>query len=395
MRAVVVAVLWIAAAVLMWWASRIVKKTDSYWRGLPLRRMMSLASAQFFIGSSSALLLDLIWGGHAARTRVLAVAAGFGIAVVATSLAARYPRYSSAIRLPIFASIIGLGTVLLPARNVLSDAASLSGIRFDAFAIALTAGLGSQFYMAHIRTEGARQLRAEAELALAHQLQTVLVPVVSFRDDRLEVYGSSIPSQKVGGDLVDLISSGDCTLAYLVDVSGHGIPAGALMGSVKTALHMAFPGRISDIFNALNRVLPSVKEPHMYATLAALRFDRTGDQVEYALAGHMPILHYRAAEGAIVRLAQEQFPLGLMPGSHYVTCGAPCTRGDLFVLFSDGIVEVADKSDEDFGIGRLEAEVLANASLPLERLLEVILAASSRHGRSEDDRSILLVRLLA
>jgi serine phosphatase RsbU (regulator of sigma subunit) len=357
--------------------------------------MVRLLSAQFFIGSALGFIVDLLFGGDRARTTVFATATGLGIAVVVLWVLRTRHVSSIAIRSLMLAGTFGLLEALRPTGNVLAGTASASGIRFDAFAVVLSIAASSRLYMSHIRTEGARQLRAEAELALAHQMQTVLVPVVTFHDARLEVYGSSIPSDKVGGDLVDLIASGDRALAYLVDVSGHGIPAGALMGSVKTALRMAFPGQISEILNTLNRVLPSVKEPHMYATLAALRFDATGDQVEYALAGHMPILHYRAAKGAIVRLAQEQFPLGLMPGSHYVTCRAPCAPGDLFVLFSDGVVEAADKSGEDFGIDRLEGEVLATASLPLKRILEAILAASSKHGRSEDDRSILLVRLLA
>ena len=140
----------------------------------------------------------------------------------------------------------------------------------------LMMAFGVQAYRTHISTEGARQLRAEAELALAHRLQRVLVPPVVFRNSRVEICGRSIPSDQVGGDLVDVVTSEDGVLAYLIDVSGHGIPAGTLMGAVKAAMRCTASRALGEALDTVNRVLPSVKEPAMYATLAAVRFGAAG-----------------------------------------------------------------------------------------------------------------------
>ena len=72
-----------------------------------------------------------------------------------------------------------------------------------------------------------------------------------------------------------------------------------------------------------DRVLPALKEPEMFATLALLHFDGPG-QAEYALAGHVPIVHYRERSRDTVQLSMHQLPLGssstvlMQPGTSYI-----------------------------------------------------------------------------
>src|SRR4029077_754371 len=90
------------------------------------------------------------------------------------------------------------------------------------------------------------------------------------------------------------------------------------------------------VLESADRVLPAVKEPNMYATLALLYFDGSSE-AEYSLAGHPPILHYRAGTGVIARLAMEQFPLGLMPRGRYTSQRIPYSPRNVFLMLSDGI----------------------------------------------------------
>ena len=90
-----------------------------------------------------------------------------------------------------------------------SGPVSTRGIMFDGIAMFMMMAFGVLAYRTHISTEGARQLRAEAELALAHRLQRVLVPPVVLRNSTIEICGRSIPSDQVGGDLVDVVTSGE------------------------------------------------------------------------------------------------------------------------------------------------------------------------------------------
>jgi serine phosphatase RsbU (regulator of sigma subunit) len=66
-------------------------------------------------------------------------------------------------------------------------------------------------------------------------LQAALVPPVLYSGNFIEAFGRSVPKAEVGGDLADLVSHGQDVIAYVMDVSGHGIRAGVLMGMAKTA----------------------------------------------------------------------------------------------------------------------------------------------------------------
>jgi sigma-B regulation protein RsbU (phosphoserine phosphatase) len=191
-----------------------------------------------------------------------------------------------------------------------------------------------------------------------------------------------------------VVESEDGVLAYLVDVSGHGIPAGTLMGAVKAAMRSTASLSLEATLNSVNRVLPSVKEPAMYATLAAIRVDASDSDVEYTLAGHQPILHLCAATRTVQELTLPQFALGFFDGVRYETRRVPSAPGDVFVLFSDGIVESADATDEHFGVRRIAEQLVAATGQSAEQVFEAVLSAAAKHGESHDDRSMLVIRMV-
>jgi serine phosphatase RsbU (regulator of sigma subunit) len=388
----------IAAAVLLWWLRRVRRdEVRTYWRAVPLVRLKYLIAAQSFTGASLAFFFDLIRGGTGDRKEVLLLAM-----VAASILTALFllrmrgnPRVARGLTLGVAVVALLLMRVAAPAHGPSgTSAVSTFGITFDGVAMLVMMALGVQAYRTHIATEGARQLRAEAELALAHRLQRVLVPPIVFRNSRVEICGRSIPSDHVGGDLVDVVASEDGVLAYLLDVSGHGIPAGTLMGAIKAAMRSAASLALGEVLNTVNRVMPSVKEPAMYATLAAVRFGAADRDAEYTLAGHLPILHYHAMTGTTEALTLQQFPLGFFDHSRYETRRVGCAPGDVFALFSDGIVETANAVDDPFGIDRVAAQLTAIPSKPLEEIVEAVINAAAAHGAAHDDRSILVIRML-
>jgi serine phosphatase RsbU (regulator of sigma subunit) len=106
--------------------------------------------------------------------------------------------------------------------------------------------LGYRLFLNFANTEGIAHIQLETELALAHRLQKTLVPTFSYRGAILEAYGRTIPSAEVGGDLVDLVADPQQgVFAYLADVSAHGIPAGVLMGMVKSSVRQGLLARFS------------------------------------------------------------------------------------------------------------------------------------------------------
>jgi serine phosphatase RsbU (regulator of sigma subunit) len=360
-----------------------------------MRRMTKLLVAAFFSVAGAGFAADLLQLNHPPLGHGFFWPVFFGV-MAAGVFAARVKKFHLA--LPLWLAMVALAMLayrtvhvsqLLPLPHVL-----YRRIVFDAIGIYLGMALGFRLFLSFVTSEGLDSVRIQTELSLAHDIQATLVPTISFQNATLEIYGQSIPSTEMGGDLIDVIESDGNLLAYVADVSGHGLAAGQLMGMLKTALRVALQFRQHPValLESADRVLPAVKEPDMYATLALLQFSDNA-QVEYALAGHVPILHYRDRSGDTVRLSMEQFPLGLIPGGSYASQRVAYAAHDLFLMLTDGISEVPNDRDEEFGLARLEQLLTQHAAQPLRQIWERIMEQVRQHGLQQDDQTMLLVRV--
>ena len=267
-----------------------------------------------------------------------------------------------------------------------------SRLALDAVGGAVAIILGYVLFIRFIQTEGVEQLRLRTEITLAQEIHEFLVPTISGKTDRFAVYGKSMPSGEVGGDLLDTFENDRGF--YIADVSGHGVPAGAVMGMGKSAIRMRVRSAdaLDALLNDLNQVLFQVTKPNMFVTFAGIRYDESS-QAEFCLAGHLPILHYRNEANRIDRLSNEHFPLGMFKDSGFTTERVRFSSGDVFVLLTDGLTEVSNDEDEEFGIEGVEKVVLQNPAQPLDELHESIMEKARQHGRQSDDQTLLLIRV--
>ena len=97
--------------------------------------------------------------------------------------------------------------------------------------------LGYVLFVVFFARQGARYFRAHNEIAMAAEIHRALVPPIHKTIASFEVYGISVPSGEVGGDLVDIAEDGKSWTGYVADVSGYGVSAGLLMAMFKTAAH--------------------------------------------------------------------------------------------------------------------------------------------------------------
>lgn len=275
-----------------------------------------------------------------------------------------------------------------------------AGIRFAAIGMLIIAILSYAFFVFFFQVEARETIRIRNELELAHGIQKTLVPPVILRTPRFEVFGVSHPSERVGGDLVDavLLPNGD-VIAYVADIAGHGLSAGILMGMLKTAAHTALLDATAEnpaeslpvLLEKLNRVLPDVKEPQMYATLTAFRLNEDG-RAWYAMAASPPVLHWSPCRGDAQQVHAEQFPLGLLPVSGFTGEPVDMQAGDLLAVATDGVLEVCDPNQEEFGIERLEQSICAAPQLHLPEMADAILGKARAFGKQADDQTLLLIR---
>lgn len=392
---------WLLEIALPWYGVASTPERRRYWKNLPLWRSAKLLAAVFFILSGIGFILDLFSVKDPFPLWIVFLMAGvFGslnIIVVIAEL--RYPRLLFPMMLLIPLAIFLFLRAPRPHYNTRNF--DVNRIAFDTGYLLIAVLLSYRLFLSFTTTEGLTHVQLQTELSFAHAIQNTLAPPISYKTTFLEVYGRTIPSEMVGGDLLDLAQTGNSIFLYLADVSGHGIPAGVLMGMVKTAVRQGLNFRqpLPALLDGVNEVLPAVKEPHMYATLAGLKFDHTTEvdratEAEYIVAGHFPLLHYRRATQDVARCGMEQFPLGLLPGTAYASNRLKCGPGDLFAVMSDGLTETEDANAEEFGLTRVEGLLVQHASRPLPEIFESVMAAVAQYGKQQDDRTLLLARIL-
>lgn len=248
-----------------------------------------------------------------------------------------------------------------------------------------------------VTESGRRFIQLDTELSLARDIHRTLVPRVEDRTEDFEFLGVSVPSGEVGGDLVDLVKhdGNPPWTVYLTDVSGHGVPSGVLMGMVKSATRTSLttPPPLGEMLATLNDVLYEVSQPQMFATFAALRPAGEGRML-FTLAGHLPILCWRASTGTIESLLVSQVPLGVLPGREFTAEETGYATGDLFLVLTDGLTEVFDRADREFGIDGVRAVLIEHARSPLPQVVEALLTAARAHGTQLDDQSMIAIRCL-
>jgi len=249
--------------------------------------------------------------------------------------------------------------------------------------------------------ESAERRRLEEEIKLARAIQVGLLPRELPAPDGWSLHGGSVPSRGVSGDyyLATLRAEGSELFAMIVDVSGKGMGAALLTASLEAlaaspvAAGLA-PGEIAPLVsNLLYRRTPLAK--YATAMLVSVTVSGAADgRLGFTNAGHNPALLLRVG-GAVERLGATGPPIGLLAEASFTQQERILAPGDLLALYTDGIVEACDPDDEEYGIERLEAFLVAHRAAPLDAIAERLDQALEGFVRGvpyADDRTLVLLR---
>ena len=168
-----------------------------------------------------------------------------------------------------------------------------------------------------------------------------------------------------------------------------------LMGMFKTSIKTYLQSNLSiaEILNRCNKVLHQLKKRSMFITCAFIRLlpDKTA---EYSIAGHLPILHFNAQEAKISQLSIKQIPITAKRDFQYMSKKVNINSDDVFMLLTDGLTEVVNSENEEFGIERIEDLLVDNINLSAHKLFSKLLAEIRNYGQQRDDQTMLLIRCL-
>jgi len=270
--------------------------------------------------------------------------------------------------------------------------------------------------------------RLESELAIAHEVQTLLFPAEITGIPGLEVHGVCRPARTVSGDYYDFIPLRKERLMLAVgDISGKGISAALLMATVHAfvrayslepqhALESALLGTGNgpvyqsscltldlpqgecapgSLMATLNYQIYRATPPEKYATMFLGCYDSANRTLTYSNAGHLPPMVV-CRDGSIQRLEVSGTVVGLFDGISYGENRLPMNPGDIFVAFSDGLTEPENEYGE-FGEERLLELIRRHREQPLSRISDVLTSAVADWiGGNEqpDDVTLVLARAI-
>ena len=259
-----------------------------------------------------------------------------------------------------------------------------------------TIALGYILFIFFIRREGNRYFGIQAEIELAREIHRSLVPTFERRIDGFEVFGASVASGEVGGDLVDIVEHPAGWMSYIADISGHGVSSGVLMAMFKTSVRSRLTNGSSpgELLTEVHRTLFPLKMPNMFVTAGVLQFC-TSNGVNFSLAGHPPLLRYSRLQRSIVEYDSQNMPLGILPEQSFAAARLQCDPGDVLLLLTDGFSEVFNGHGAELGIDPLKQEFQKVADRPLPEIFDRLRKLSLSFGRQDDDQTLLLVRCTA
>lgn len=251
-----------------------------------------------------------------------------------------------------------------------------------------------------IRLAVNQKLREERVVAImedARLIQNSILPRHLPSPGDFEIAARTVAAEIVGGDFYDVITLDDQVFDVVVaDATGHGLPAALQVRDVFTGLRMGLSRefKVTRTIQRLNRIIHRSRLATKFVSmfLAELSLDGT---VIYCNAGHPPAILMRA-DGTAIRLLTGGMILGPNPEAAYSIGIEEIHRGDLLVLFTDGITEASDEeAGEEYGPDRLAHAVRTARHLdPLAIVDRVFSDVEEFSGMTppKDDQTLVVVK---
>lgn len=288
-----------------------------------------------------------------------------------------------------------LGLLALAEREVRGGTAPFSAT--DAETVSLFASQAAvALENAVLHQQDLRRQRLERELELAGDIQRQLLPASFPVPPGWEVLARTDSSREVGGDVYDLVSTGDGVLILVADVAGKGVPAALMAASLHAAVRVMAQGcpAPEEVVARLHAHFLQWTPGNKFATVFLACLGRHGE-LSYVSAGHNPVILV-TREGEVQLLGSTGPPLGLLEGSVFAACRTSLPPGALLAAYTDGLSEApAAEQDEDFGVQRLAGFLAAHRHDPLAALVDELfreVAGFTGDAPPHDDRTLLLLR---
>jgi len=242
------------------------------------------------------------------------------------------------------------------------------------------------------------RLMSEAEMNVAAEIQTGMLPPASFDVSQIHIDAVMKPAKEVAGDFYDYMPLPDGRMFLCIaDVSGKGVSAALFMAQAVNAIRynaVLYSSPAKTMYAANNDLC--ARNPEMlFVTAFAAVYDPADGSLTYCNAGHNPA--YLTGSGIVDMLeGADCLFLGLFPNEEYVEASIEIRPGKMLFLYTDGLTEAIDPDKAMFGRERMEAELVRYAGEVTDEALPSRMMASvqafTRGAEVFDDLTMMAIR---
>jgi len=237
------------------------------------------------------------------------------------------------------------------------------------------------------------------ELDVASKIQQSILPTRFPSTAEYEVFANMEPARNVGGDFYDVLNLEDNFVGLAIaDVSDKGVPASLFMMSSRTllkgtAIGIPEPGRV---LRDVNDLLYEENDTSMFVTVIYAVYSPSTGRFTYANGGHNPplIIHSNGSSTLLPPIGG--IALGIAPGMMFPQDTVVLERGDIMMLYTDGITEAMNADREEFGMERMQQVFAehppANSREATEMIFDAVHKFAGETAQSDDITCLTISR---
>lgn len=287
--------------------------------------------------------------------------------------------------------------------GILNAADKKNKMPFDHFELKVLQTVASQLSSAYQRIENRKkefEIKIyKKDLETAAEIQRNSLPDIPPQIAGMEIAAGYKACRDVGGDFYDFHYHGDNLISLVMaDVSGKGVPAALFMEYAKTLLGSFIPRFLHPVKTLIevNEELMKNSRMGLFVTVMLIQIERDLERLRVGSAGHNHQILYRKKLNQIELLSAKGPPLGAIPNAEYKEKIYHYEKGDLLILYTDGITEACRENYEQYGEDRLFQVIKANAQRTPKELVHIIFEDVQKFIEGfemMDDATLMIVEL--
>lgn len=262
-------------------------------------------------------------------------------------------------------SVIGFVLLMMGRFSFKSDGSS---ILFD------NTTLGGIIILFVLMLELKDKLLAKTELEGGRKVQKELLPEENPEIPGWSAWLYSHPANEVCGDLVDYLTIDDNTTCLtMADVAGKGLSAALMMSKLQSTIRAIATDykSLSDFASKVNSIFNRDSLPSLFASMLYMHIEPSSGNIKFVNAGHLPPLHLKSGE--VIEMQKGDAAIGLMKDTHFTEHNIEIGKGEVFIIYSDGVTEAGNDVNQFFGKERLINTIKKFSDRPPNKLGEAIL----------------------